>query len=116
MSGGHFDYNQKRIQYIIESIEEEIERNGKKIEYPPEVRYVGEWELEYNYEYPKDIIAEFKKGIYLLKQSYIYAQRIDKLLSGDDSEDSFRKRLKEELKEIENTKPIQPMWGGETGY
>ena len=113
MSGGHFDYNQSRIQYIIESIEEEIERNGKKIEYEPGINR-GEWELEYNYEYPKDIIAEFKKGIYQLKQAYIYAQRIDKLLSGDDSEDSFRKRLKEDLKEIEHLKPIQPMWGGET--
>jgi len=114
MSGGHFDYNQRRIQYIIENIEEEIERNGKKIEYEPGINR-GEWELEYNYEYPKDIIAEFKKGIYLLKQSYIYAQRIDWLLSGDDGEDSFRERLKEDLKEIEHLKPIQPLWGGETG-
>ena len=35
MSGGAFDYNQSRIQYIIEGIEEEIERSGKKIDYEP---------------------------------------------------------------------------------
>lgn len=35
----------------------------------------------------------------------IYAQRIDWLLSGDDSEDSFKKRLKENLDELES-KPL----------
>jgi hypothetical protein len=94
MSGGHFDYNQYKIQYIIESIEEEIEKN----------------------EYPKDIITEFKKGLYTLKQAYIYTWRIDYLLSGNDGENSFRKRLKEDLKEIEHLNPIQALWGGETGY
>lgn len=115
MSGGAFEYNQHRIQCIIEDLEEEIERNGKKIEYEPGYTPY-EWELEYNYEYPQDVIAEFKKGLYILKQAYIYTQRIDYLLSGDDGEDSFRKRLKEDLKAIEHLKPIQPMWGGETGY
>jgi hypothetical protein len=30
----------------------------------------------------------------------IYAQRIDWLLSGDDGEDSFRERLKEDLEKL----------------
>jgi hypothetical protein len=115
MSGGHFDYNQTHIQYIIESIEDVIEKNGKKIEYE-NGDSPSEWDSGYYYEYPKDIIAEFKKGIYLMKQAYIYTQRIDYLLSGDDGENSFRKRLKEDLKEIEHLKPIQALWGGETGY
>ena len=114
MSGGAFEYNQHRIQCIIEDLEEEIERSGKKIEYEPGINR-GEWELEYHYEYPQDIIAEFKKGLYILKQAYIYTQRIDWLLSGNDGEDSFRKRLKEDLKEIEYAKPVQALWGGETG-
>jgi hypothetical protein len=33
-----------------------------------------------------------------LKAGYIYAHRIDWLLSGDDGEESFNKRLTEELK------------------
>ena len=113
MSGGHFGYGQGNIRNIIEKIEEAIERNGQQIEYEPGINR-GEWELEYHYEYPQDIIAEFKKGLYILKQAYIYTQRIDYLLSGDDSEQTFRKRLIEDLKEIEHLKPIQPMWGGET--
>lgn len=32
----------------------------------------------------------------------IYTQRIDWLVSGDDSEDSFRERLKEDLEEYKN--------------
>jgi hypothetical protein len=30
----------------------------------------------------------------------IYAQRIDWLISGDDGEDSFRERLKEDLEKL----------------
>jgi hypothetical protein len=114
MSGGHFGYGQGNIKNIIEKIEKAIEQNGRQIEYEPGINR-GEWELEYHYEYPKDIIDEFKKGLYILKQAYIYTQRIDWLLSGDDGEDSFRKRLKEDLKEIEYAKPVQALWGGETG-
>ena len=111
MSGGAFDYNQRRIQNIIEGIEEEIERSGKKIDYEPGYSR-GPWELEYNYEYPPDIINEFKNGVNILKQAYVYAQRIDWLLSGDDGEDSFRERLKEDLARLNPP----TLWGGESGY
>jgi len=33
----------------------------------------------------------------ILKKAKIYAQRVDYLLSGDDGEESFLRRLKEEL-------------------
>jgi hypothetical protein len=99
MSGGTFDYNQHRIQYIIEELEEKIEKNGKKIEYKPGYKR-QEWESEYHYEYPPDIIEEFKKGLHILKQAYVYTQRIDWLIAADDGEDSFRKRLKDDLLKI----------------
>jgi hypothetical protein len=35
-----------------------------------------------------------------LKLAYVYAQRIDWLLSCDDGEDSFHKRLQAQLKEL----------------
>lgn len=60
------------------------------------------WHLEID---DPEIIEEFKKGLKILKMAYIYAQRIDWLLSGDDGEDSFKKRLKEELAELES-KPL----------
>ena len=54
--------------------------------------------------YSKQTIKEFKKGLAILKKAYIYAQRIDWLLSDDDGEESFHKRLKEELDNLKNKK------------
>lgn len=62
----------------------------------------GKWHL--NIDDP-EIIEEFKKGLKLLKMASIYAHRIDWLLSGDDGEDSFKRRLKENLDELES-KPL----------
>ena len=62
----------------------------------------GKWHLEIE---DPDVVEEFKKGLKILKMASIYAQRIDWLLSGDDGEDSFKKRLKEELAELES-KPL----------
>jgi hypothetical protein len=78
MSGGYFDYQQHRIRDIYESIEEYILKN--------------------KYEYSEETIKELKKAVNVLKVGYIYAHRIDWLLSGDDGEEAFHKRLKEELK------------------
>ena len=36
----------------------------------------------------------------ILIQAYLYVQRIDWLVSGDDSEDGFHERLKEDLSEV----------------
>ena len=56
------------------------------------------------YKYSKETIKEFKKGLAILKKAYVYAQRIDWLLSDDDGEESFHKRLKEELDNLKNKK------------
>jgi hypothetical protein len=50
--------------------------------------------------YTPETIAEFEKAVKVLKLAYVYAQRIDWLLSGDDGEDSFHKRLQAQLKEV----------------
>lgn len=49
-------------------------------------------------DYTPETIQEFRNAVKILKKASIYAQRIDWLISGDDSEESFHKRLKEELK------------------
>ena len=59
-----------------------------------------EW-YKYEYNYPKEVIDEFKKGVELLKKAQVYAQRIDWLLSGDDGEESFLQRLKDDLNKLE---------------
>ena len=56
------------------------------------------------YEYSKQTIKEFKKGLSILRRADIYVQRIDWLLSDDDGEESFHKRLKEELDNLKNKK------------
>ena len=47
-----------------------------------------------------ETIEEFKKGLEIIRKAYVYAQRIDWLLSGDDGEESFHLRLKEDLDKL----------------
>lgn len=119
MSGGYWEYGQWRIQDIADRLEEYIygrelddgdidgyirdafwgwnDEEKRKAE-----KYVRENHrtLPNQYEYSEETIAEFKKGLEILRRAYVYAQRIDWLLSGDDSEESFHERMKEELNEL----------------
>lgn len=79
MSGGHFDYSQYNIISIIESIQSEIDQN------------------KLNPIYSDETINEFKNAIRVLNIAYVYAQRIDWLISADDGEETFHERLSEEL-------------------
>lgn len=58
-------------------------------------------DIPYFPDYSEETIKEFRKGIDILKKAQVYAHRIDWLISGDDGEDNFHERLKEELKELE---------------
>lgn len=117
MSGGHFDYRQHHIHEIADSIEEYL--NGRKIdeddiEYylkdswldDKEKRYIKEHKrtIPNQYEYSKKTLAKMRRGLQIIRKAYIYAQRIDWLLSGDDGEDSFLERLEEELNELKHDK------------
>ena len=117
MSGGHFDYNQYHIEQIADDIEEEI--NGRELDGYEVQDYIMEYFLEDNeaeyvrknkhtipakFYYSKETVAEFRKAVRLLRKACVYAQRIDWLLSGDDGEDSFHRRLKEDLEELKNKK------------
>lgn len=89
MSGGYFDYQQWHLEDIAESIKTVILNNESK--------ELDEWGHEKGHHLPPDIIEHCKKAEALLRTAFIYVQRIDWLLSGDDGEESFRKRLKQEL-------------------
>ena len=84
MSGGHFNYSQYQIREITEEIENFIHQNRKPSKY-------------YVTEFSDATIEEFKKAVDALNRAYIYAQRIDYLVSDDDSEESFHERLIEDL-------------------
>lgn len=88
MSGGHFNYKQYELGYIVDEIEQQIINNDLHKE---------AWDPLYS----KETIAEFRNAIYYLKKAQIYAQRVDWLLSADDGEDTFHSRLREELSKLE---------------
>ena len=95
MSGGHFNYNQYYIEYLARDIEKEIRDNKVKNEWTSDEK----WE-ELGKQYFRDeTIKEFRKAVKALRKAYVYAHRIDWLLSGDDGEETFHERLKEELKQ-----------------
>lgn len=108
MSGGRFDYDQYKIGYIADAIEGEIERSGRpktRQELKEETWHDDEWYRKYpedlnHYKYPDEVIEKFKEGVMFLRKAQVYAQRIDWLLSGDDGEESFLRRLEEDLKKI----------------
>ena len=108
MSGGHFNYDQYKIGYIADSIEQEIERNGKE-KTREEMKAEGwkdpNWyerypEDKFHYEYPPEVIEQFKIAVKKLREAQVYAHRVDWLLSSDDGEESFLHRLKEDLKKL----------------
>lgn len=91
---------------------EEI-RNGKGfrainklgVEYEVSERIVEHYYDEdgneiYYQDYEPETIEEFRKAIKVLREAAVYAQRIDWLLSGDDGEETFHKRLKKELSKL----------------
>ena len=105
MSGGSLcDYAQHHISDMWERIEEEIENNEELPYVHPQDGWeeaVNKWFIENGgKKYSDETIAEFRNGIEALKRAYVYAQRIDWLISGDDGEESFHERLKEELKDL----------------
>jgi len=89
MSGGSLDYGYSKIEMIIDQIEEEIANNGVE----------DGW--GYSVEHSKEMLEAMEETIYKLKESSIYAKRLEWYLSGDDGEDSYFRRLREELQELE---------------
>ncbi len=80
MSGGHFDYWQYHIGTIADKIEEEIDQNKDRPDW---------WDNWEGARFSDKTIAEFRKGVEILRKAEIYANRIDWLLSGDDGERSW---------------------------
>ena len=92
MSGGHFNYEQYKISQIADDIDQLVRDNNNQ-----ERNEFGDTKGN---NFSAETIAEFKKGIEILKQAYVYAQRIDWLISGDDGEDTFHERLKHDLDKL----------------
>lgn len=92
MSGGYFNYDQYKIGYIADEVEQLIINNNSD--------ELDEWGYKKHCSFEENTIEEFKRALHTLRVAQIYAQRIDWLASGDDGEDSFHRRLNEELREL----------------
>ena len=105
MSGGFFDYKEWHINNIVDQIEQEVILSGKPIprkrwEYWQMERFKEHPEEAVNYEFPEPVIRKMEEAIYALRAAAIYSKRVDYLISGDDGEESFVRRLNEELDEL----------------
>lgn len=105
MSGGAFDYAQFRLQQIYECIKDEVDNNNVE----PYPNADNSWDEAANKQFHENgdkrwedrTINAFKTGLKYLRLAYIYAQRIDWLLSGDDGEESFHRRLADDLQNFD---------------
>lgn len=85
MSGGYFDYKQYHIDDMVEDIERIVRESNSG---------------DSRWEYSAETISRFYEAIHFLQIAKVYAHRIDWLLCGDDSEDSFHARLNEQLEKL----------------
>ena len=88
MSGGRFDYVQFRFGEIVEEIRTVIANNDSTEK--------NEWGDDIGAHLPPDIIAKFKETADAVERAEKMVTRVDWLLSGDDGEDSFRRRWEKE--------------------
>lgn len=84
MSGGHFDYKQYHIDEVANEIENIIANNN-----PANNDY-----------FSTAVISKFKIAVMFLRIAKTMAHRIDWLISGDDSENSFHERWDESIEVV----------------
>lgn len=114
MSGGHFDYKQFVIDDIADSIEDYIyghETDDCELQdyitgNPNDDDEEAEYVLTHRHTMPNrngyrfQTLQQMKRAVKTLRKAAIYAQRADYLLSGDDSEEAFQKRLRHDLTDL----------------
>lgn len=97
MSGGFFDYKQYKLSEIRDQLERVL--NNSVLDDDDNFREDG-------YNLSEDVRVEFENAIKFLEVAEIYVQRIDWLLSGDDGEDQFFERLRNELHILQSKNQI----------
>lgn len=92
MSGGHFDYNQSYISYIAEAVTQ-IKRD-----IIDNVAESNSLSMLDDKEKFLEVLTNAEKSLNL---AYIYAQRLDYYLSGDDSEQTMYHRIEQDIESLE---------------
>ena len=88
MSGGYFEFNQYRIDNIVDEIQHLIDTNEDGT-----VDKYGDRKGKF---YPPEVIDKFKEAIKYLQISGKMVHRIDYLVCDDDGIETFLKEWKEE--------------------
>lgn len=88
MSGGYFEYYDSGLQEHADKLAVEI-RYSKNI-------------------YSEETIKEFQNCLKFIRLAQVYMHRVDWLLSGDDGEDSFKKRLEKDLQKLQKEPEVVP--------
>lgn len=89
MSGGYFDYK----QYDITDLSGAIELLIEKVQSDNHAEF-------FSSQYSDATLQKFLEAVTALEIAAAYVQRIDWLVSGDDGEDTFHARLKQDLDKI----------------
>ena len=98
MSGGHWDYVQYRLTDVIDELKGIVSGEIKTTDWS-----TGEEVLERD-NYTQVTLEAFKRATKAIEIAQTHIQRIDWLLSGDDSEESYYRRLHTELEKFEYDK------------
>lgn len=83
MSGGHWDYDQNKVSNLVEDLEKSYD-------------FIHQ-------EYDVHTIAVLQHAMWHLRVAAVQIQRLDWLVSGDDSQKTFHKRLIDDLSEAKNS-------------
>ena len=84
MSGGHFEYKQYNIEEIAREIDRLIRENNDKDEFG------------YSRDCSPETLEKFRLAAETCRRAAGMAQRVDWLVSSDDSEETFHERWKED--------------------
>lgn len=89
MSGGYFDHKDWLLDDFADDIEQKIRNNDSD--------ELNEWGDPIGRHYTPETIEKFESAVKWLRVARVYVRRIDYLLSGDDSEDSFHRNMEQDL-------------------
>jgi uncharacterized protein YqgQ len=89
MSGGYFEYRQYMIEQIADEIDQLILSNEEEA--------LNDWGQKIGRFFPPEIISKFTEAAATLRKAAAMAQRVDWLVSSDDSPESFMQRWEKEV-------------------
>lgn len=93
MSGGYWDYIQYRFRDIADDIQRIIDEN--------DATEVNEWGDVRGRHYKPETIAKLEQAVRHIRETEVMLQRVDYLLEGDDSEETFHERWKEDMEALD---------------